>query len=141
MSCEIVLTRDGGCAKGARAHPLEKKWLERSTGLKNDPQGRQVFPLAGTPLGKFLATLLGRSIVFTLLIFHINKLRLLIRSKNKNILPYPPKMIPEVCRIEKTCFQIYETFKGSFLGYTRRTFEYKTLIKFRRAEKGFIEKI
>jgi hypothetical protein len=29
---------------------LEKKWLEGSTGLKNDPQGRQVFPLAGTPL-------------------------------------------------------------------------------------------
>jgi len=28
-----------GCAKGARAHPLEKKWLEGSTGLKNDPQG------------------------------------------------------------------------------------------------------
>ncbi len=46
------------CAKGARAHPLEKKWLEGNTGLKNDPQGRQVFPLAGTPLGKFLATLL-----------------------------------------------------------------------------------
>jgi hypothetical protein len=37
---------------------LEKKWLEGSTGLKNDPQGRQVFPLAGTTLGKFLATLL-----------------------------------------------------------------------------------
>jgi hypothetical protein len=45
-----------GCAKGARAHPLEEKWLEGSTGLKNDPQGRQVFPLAGTPLGTFLAT-------------------------------------------------------------------------------------
>jgi hypothetical protein len=41
---------------------LEKKWLEGSTGLKNDPQGRQVFPLAGTPLGKFLATLLVVSI-------------------------------------------------------------------------------
>jgi hypothetical protein len=38
---------------------LEKKWLEGSTGLKNDPQGRQVFPLAGTSLGKFLATLLS----------------------------------------------------------------------------------
>jgi hypothetical protein len=37
---------------------LEKKWLEGSTGLKNDPQGRQVFPLMGTPLEKFLATLL-----------------------------------------------------------------------------------
>ncbi len=48
----------GGGFPGARAHPLEKKWLEGSTGLKNDPQGRQVFPLAGTPLGKFLATLL-----------------------------------------------------------------------------------
>jgi hypothetical protein len=47
------------CAKGARAHSLEKKWLEGSTRLKNDPQGRQVFPLAGTPLGKFLATLLS----------------------------------------------------------------------------------
>ncbi len=47
-----------GCAKGARAHPLEKKWLEGSTGLKNDPQGRQVFPLAGALLGKFLVTLL-----------------------------------------------------------------------------------
>jgi hypothetical protein len=40
---------------------LEKKWLEGSTGLKNDPQGRQVFPLAGNPLGKFLATLLDPS--------------------------------------------------------------------------------
>jgi hypothetical protein len=40
---------------------LEKKWLEGNTGLKNDPQGRQVFPLAGTPLGKFLATLLRES--------------------------------------------------------------------------------
>jgi hypothetical protein len=29
---------------------LEKKWLEGSTGLKNDPQGRKVFPLADTPL-------------------------------------------------------------------------------------------
>jgi hypothetical protein len=38
-----------GCAKGARAHPLEKKWLEGNIGLKNDRQGRQVFPLAGTP--------------------------------------------------------------------------------------------
>jgi hypothetical protein len=37
---------------------LEEKWLEGSTGLKNDPQGRQVFPLAGNPLEKFLATLL-----------------------------------------------------------------------------------
>jgi hypothetical protein len=37
---------------------LEKKWLERTTGLKNDPQARQVFPLAGIPLGKFLSTLL-----------------------------------------------------------------------------------
>ncbi len=45
-----------GCAKGALAHPLEKNWLEGSTGLKNDPQGRQVFPLASTPLGTFLAT-------------------------------------------------------------------------------------
>jgi hypothetical protein len=34
---------------------LEKKWLEGSTGVKNDPQGRQVFLLAGSPLGKFLA--------------------------------------------------------------------------------------
>jgi hypothetical protein len=51
-----------GCAKGARAHLLEKKWLEGSTGLKNDPQDRQVFPLAGTPLGKFLATLLDPSL-------------------------------------------------------------------------------
>jgi hypothetical protein len=49
-----------GCAKGARAHPVEKKWLEGSTGLKTDPQGRQFFPLAGTPLGKFLATLLDK---------------------------------------------------------------------------------
>jgi hypothetical protein len=46
---------------GARAQPLEKKWLEGSTGLKNDPQGRQVSPLAGTSLGKFLATLLIRN--------------------------------------------------------------------------------
>jgi hypothetical protein len=37
-----------GCAKGTRAHPLEKKWLEGSTGLKNDPQDRPVFPLEGT---------------------------------------------------------------------------------------------
>jgi hypothetical protein len=42
---------------------LEEKWLEGSTGLKNDPQGRQVFPLAGTPLGTFLAT--------PLIMFHI----------------------------------------------------------------------
>jgi hypothetical protein len=33
---------------------LEKKWLEGSTGLKNDPQGQQVFPLAGTPPWKIL---------------------------------------------------------------------------------------
>jgi hypothetical protein len=38
-----------GCAKGARAHPLEKKWLEGITGLKNDPQGRQVFPWQAPP--------------------------------------------------------------------------------------------
>jgi hypothetical protein len=50
-------------------------------------------------------------------------------------------MILEVCRIGKTGFQIYETFKSFFLGYTARTFEYETFIKFRRAEKGFIEKI
>jgi hypothetical protein len=50
------------CAKGARAHPLEKKWLEGSTGLKNDPQGREIFPLAGTPVGKFLAMLLDVSL-------------------------------------------------------------------------------
>jgi hypothetical protein len=40
---------------------LEKKWLEGSTGLQNDLQGRQVFSLAGTRLGKFLATLLYTS--------------------------------------------------------------------------------
>jgi hypothetical protein len=39
---------------------LEEKWLEGSTGLKNGLQGRQVFPLAGIPLGKFLATLLDK---------------------------------------------------------------------------------
>jgi len=65
-SCLEILMTDSrgvarGCAKGARAHPLEKKSPEGSTGLKNDPQGRQVFPLAGTPLGKFLATLLTDS--------------------------------------------------------------------------------
>jgi len=49
--------------KVARAHPSEKKWLEGRKGLKNDPQGRQVLLLAGTPppLGKFLATLLYKS--------------------------------------------------------------------------------
>jgi hypothetical protein len=35
-------------------------------------------------------------------------------------------MIPEVCRIEKAGFQIYETFKGPFLGYMGRTFECET---------------
>jgi hypothetical protein len=33
---------------------LETKWLDGNTRLKNDLQGRQVFPLAGTSLGKFL---------------------------------------------------------------------------------------
>jgi hypothetical protein len=33
----FVITR--GCAKGARAHPLEKKWLEKSTGLTSFPTG------------------------------------------------------------------------------------------------------
>jgi hypothetical protein len=53
---------------GAQAHLLEKKWLEGSTGLKNDPQDRQVFPLAGTLLGKFLATLLYSMILTIFLI-------------------------------------------------------------------------
>jgi len=48
--------------KGCPGTPLGEKWLEGSTGLKNDPQGRQVFPLAGTPLGKFLATLLAGAV-------------------------------------------------------------------------------
>ncbi len=52
-------SQGGGGSPVARAHPLEKKWLEGITGLKNDPQGRQVFLLAGTPLGKFLAMLLS----------------------------------------------------------------------------------
>jgi len=64
------------CAKGAQAHPLEKKWLEGSTGLKNDPQSRQFFTLAGTPLGKFLATILTLTFsIFSeirLKAFHIN---------------------------------------------------------------------
>ncbi len=55
-----IVVRGGGDSPGARAHPLEEKWLEGSTGLKNGLQGRQVFPLAGIPLGKFLATLLDK---------------------------------------------------------------------------------
>jgi hypothetical protein len=50
-------------------------------------------------------------------------------------------MIPEVCRIEKPGFQIYETFKGSSLGCTGRAIECETFFKFHRAGKGFIEKI
>jgi hypothetical protein len=47
-------------------------------------------------------------------------------------------MIREVCGIGKTGFQIYGTFKGSFLGYAGRTIEYETFFKFRRAGKGFV---
>jgi hypothetical protein len=43
-------------------------------------------------------------------------------------------MIPELCRIEKTGFQIYETFKGYSLEQMGETF-----FKFRRAEKGFVD--
>ncbi len=50
-------------------------------------------------------------------------------------------MIREVCRIGKTGFQIYGTFKGSFLGYMGRTIECETFFKFRRTGKGFVEKI
>ncbi len=46
--------------------------------------------------------------------------------------------MPEMRRMEKTGFQIYEMFKGSFLGYTGRTIECETFIKFRRAEKDFV---
>jgi len=49
--------------------------------------------------------------------------------------------MPEMCRMEKAGFQIYETFESSFRGYTGRTIEYETFIKFRRAEKDFVEKI
>jgi len=44
----------GGGALGARALPLDKKWLEESTGLKNYSQGSKFFLLASTPLSKFL---------------------------------------------------------------------------------------
>jgi hypothetical protein len=43
--------------------------------------------------------------------------------------------------MENAGFQIYETFKGSFLGYTGRTIECETFFKFRRGEKGFLGKI
>jgi hypothetical protein len=45
-------------------------------------------------------------------------------------------MIPEVCRIERTSFQIYESFKDSSLGHTGRTLECETFFKFRRVKKG-----
>jgi len=49
--------------KGCPGTRLGEKWLEGITGLKNDPQGRQVFPLTGTPPpGKFLATLLAGAV-------------------------------------------------------------------------------
>ncbi len=54
---------------------------------------------------------------------------------NKGILPNPPKMIPEVCTIETPGFQIYETFKGSFLGHMGGTFGCETCFKFRGAKK------
>jgi hypothetical protein len=47
-------------------------------------------------------------------------------------------MIPEVCRIKTTGFQVYATFKGSSLGYTGRTTDCETFFKFPRAENGFI---
>jgi hypothetical protein len=50
-------------------------------------------------------------------------------------------MIRKVYRIEKTGFQIDATFKGSFLEYAGRNFECQSFSKFRRAEKGFVEKI
>jgi hypothetical protein len=55
--------------------------------------------------------------------------------------PPPSTMILDMGRIEKTGFQMYEIFKGSFLGYTGRTIECQTCFKFCRAEKGFSEKI
>jgi len=58
---------------------MEKKWLDGSTGLKNDPDGRQVFPLAGTPLGKFLATLLHQRYI---------QIYLTIRERRINITQY-----------------------------------------------------
>ncbi len=42
---------------GSRGTPLGAKMAGREYRAENDLQGRQVFPLAGTPLGKFLATL------------------------------------------------------------------------------------
>jgi hypothetical protein len=46
-----------GCKMGTRAHPYEKKCREGSTELKNDPQGRQLFPLVGALTRNFRATL------------------------------------------------------------------------------------
>jgi hypothetical protein len=63
-----------------------------------------------------------------------------VHSK-KRYFTEPPKMIPEVCGIEKTGFQIYETFKDSSLGHTSGTFECETWFKFCRVEKGFVEEI
>jgi len=54
--------RSQGGALGARAPPLEKKCLEGSKGLKNYSQDQRFSPLAGTPLRKFLATPLTKTL-------------------------------------------------------------------------------
>ncbi len=46
-------------ARGAQAPPLlDRKCLEGRKGLKNYSPGQECFLLAGTPVSKFLATLL-----------------------------------------------------------------------------------
>ncbi len=49
-------------------------------------------------------------------------------------------MIPEVCRIGKRGFQIYETFKSSFLGYTGRTIECEIFFLVPQSRKRFRRK-
>ncbi len=44
-------------------------------------------------------------------------------------------------KFQKKDKKIYETFKGSFPGYKLETFKYDTFFKFRRTEKGFVEKM
>ena len=50
--------------------------------------------------------------------------------KKKRYFTEPLEMFSEVCRIQKTSFQIYRTFKGSSLGYTLGTFKYETFLSF-----------
>jgi len=82
------------------------------------------------------------------LFFHFSRLVFDPHSKRKRVFTEPSKKVPEIWNSVqmhrnalRMILQVYETFQGSSLGYTGRTFKYETFLKFRRRKKRFRSKI